>query len=228
VTDSDAPVDEFDRSAFAERLLQIIDEGRRTATYKLALILALIDACAEHVDADGDAPDSLDVRTIAEHVIGLYFPQVRLYLAMDGSSHELRQITMKSSVTINAVLALYGDAHDNGAATLHEARAGVPQSFERCVERVADNFGRYPLRLLQIVAAPSGRSSTTSRGRRSDSAPARPINCCDSHRWSAHSSSCTGRGWSRRSVVSTSRRNTCALTSSGASECGSRSHCATD
>ena len=31
---------------FAERLLQVIDEGRRTATYKLALLTALIDACA--------------------------------------------------------------------------------------------------------------------------------------------------------------------------------------
>ena len=29
---------------FAERLLQVIDEGRRTATYKLALLIALMDA----------------------------------------------------------------------------------------------------------------------------------------------------------------------------------------
>jgi hypothetical protein len=36
-----------------ERLLRVVDEGRRTATYKLALLLALllalIDAAAEHV-----------------------------------------------------------------------------------------------------------------------------------------------------------------------------------
>jgi hypothetical protein len=35
---------------FAERLLQRIDEGRRTATYKLALLLALIDSCAAGAD----------------------------------------------------------------------------------------------------------------------------------------------------------------------------------
>ena len=29
-----------------ERLLRVVDEGRRTATYKLALLLALIDAAA--------------------------------------------------------------------------------------------------------------------------------------------------------------------------------------
>jgi len=32
-----------------ERLLRVVDEGWRTATYKLALLLALIDAAAEHV-----------------------------------------------------------------------------------------------------------------------------------------------------------------------------------
>ena len=37
----------------AERLLQVIDEGRRTATYKLALLMALIDACATNSDAAG-------------------------------------------------------------------------------------------------------------------------------------------------------------------------------
>jgi hypothetical protein len=34
---------------FAERLLQVIDEGKRTATYKLALLMALIDACCSRV-----------------------------------------------------------------------------------------------------------------------------------------------------------------------------------
>jgi hypothetical protein len=44
------------REIFAERLLQVIDEGRRMATYKLALLLALIDASAEEADKAGLAP----------------------------------------------------------------------------------------------------------------------------------------------------------------------------
>jgi hypothetical protein len=31
---------------FAERLLEVIDSGRRTATYKLALLIALLAPCA--------------------------------------------------------------------------------------------------------------------------------------------------------------------------------------
>ncbi len=43
-------------AGFAERLLEVIDSGRRTATYKLALLIALLDLCARHSDADGRAP----------------------------------------------------------------------------------------------------------------------------------------------------------------------------
>jgi hypothetical protein len=37
-------------AGFAERLLEVIDSGRRTATYKLALLLALLDLYALHAD----------------------------------------------------------------------------------------------------------------------------------------------------------------------------------
>ena len=39
-----------DRSAigFAEKVLELLDEGRYTATYKYALLLALMDVCLEH------------------------------------------------------------------------------------------------------------------------------------------------------------------------------------
>lgn len=40
-------------AGFAERLLEVIHSGRRTATYKLALLLALLDLCARHSDTRG-------------------------------------------------------------------------------------------------------------------------------------------------------------------------------
>lgn len=44
---------------FGERLLAVIDEGRRISTYKLAVLLALIDVCAEQPCTDGKAPVEL-------------------------------------------------------------------------------------------------------------------------------------------------------------------------
>src|SRR5262245_31205690 len=67
-------------AGFAERLLEVIDSGRRTATYKLALLLALLDLCARHSDAEGRAPRVLYTRDIAGQMASLYWPQVIPYL----------------------------------------------------------------------------------------------------------------------------------------------------
>jgi hypothetical protein len=80
---------------FAERLLEVIDSGRRTATYKLALLLALLDLCARRSDEHGRAPGLLHTREIAEQVAAIYWPQVMPYrLPGSGSAVELRQITL--------------------------------------------------------------------------------------------------------------------------------------
>ena len=79
---------------FVERLLEVIDSGRRTATYKLALLIALLDLCARHSDAGGRAPRLLYTRDIAEQVAVLYRPQVIPNLVpRAGSAAELRQIS---------------------------------------------------------------------------------------------------------------------------------------
>jgi hypothetical protein len=90
-----------------ERLLRVIDEGRRTATYKLALLLALIDGVAAMPGAT-----ELPTRRIAANVLAVYYPQTRTYVANDGISRELRQITMKGSPPLRSALRLRlaGDA----------------------------------------------------------------------------------------------------------------------
>lgn len=55
-----------------ERLLRVIDEGRGTATYKLALLAGLIDAVAL---SPGES--HIPTRLIAERVLALYYPQTR-------------------------------------------------------------------------------------------------------------------------------------------------------
>jgi hypothetical protein len=67
------------RLGFADRLLEVIDSGRRTATYKLALLLALIDLCSRRSDGDGHAPSMLYTKDIAEQVVMIYWPQVIPY-----------------------------------------------------------------------------------------------------------------------------------------------------
>jgi 5-methylcytosine-specific restriction endonuclease McrA len=133
-----------------ERLLRVIDEGRRTATYKLALLLALIDCTAL-----SPGTDEIPTRAIAEQVLGLYYPQTRVYVATGGVERELRQISMKSSPVLRSALTLRltGDAH--GCRTVAETRRRFPTEYRRAVDAVEDTFVRYPIPLLQVVGARS-------------------------------------------------------------------------
>lgn len=129
-----------------ERLLRVIDEGRRTATYKLALLLALIDGVAA-----SPGLESLPTRRIAEDVLARYYPQTRLYIANDGIERELRQITMKGSPPLRAALRLrlVGDAAR--CRSVIEIRDRSPAEYERALDAVEDTFVRYPIPLLQVV-----------------------------------------------------------------------------
>lgn len=61
---------------FGERLLAVIDDGRRISTYKLAVLLALIDVCGEHAGDDGKAPVELPTLVLSRRVADLYWPQI--------------------------------------------------------------------------------------------------------------------------------------------------------
>jgi len=145
-------VDREETAVIAERLLQVIDEGRRTATYKLALLMALIDACATNADAAGRAPTELHTREIARHVLRLYLPHVRSYLAHgDDEPMLLRQITNKNSAVLGAILRLHLVGEQTRHRTPESLELHHPSEFRRCLDEVERTFARYPLRLLQVV-----------------------------------------------------------------------------
>lgn len=127
----------------AERLLQVIEEGRRTATYKLALLTALIDASADNADGAGRAPQSLHTREIARHVLRLYLPHARRYLATpDAEPMELRQITNKRSTVMAAVLGLHLVGETSRHRTVGELEHHHPDEFTRCLDEVETTFAR--------------------------------------------------------------------------------------
>jgi len=66
-----------DGDVFAARLLQVVDDGRRVATDKVALLLALLDATTDPATDTGRAPATLHTRVVAHHVLRLYLPQAR-------------------------------------------------------------------------------------------------------------------------------------------------------
>jgi hypothetical protein len=129
-----------------ERLLRVVDEGRRTATYKLALLLALIDAAAL-----SPGKDHVSTHELSRLVLELYYPQTREYVANDGIQRELRQISMKGSPPLREVLRLRLLAEAQGCRNLAEARRVLADEYDRTLEAVEQTFVRYPIPLLQVV-----------------------------------------------------------------------------
>jgi hypothetical protein len=135
-------------AGFGERLLAVIDEGRRTATYKLALLLALIDVCAENPTPSGAAPQRVGTRTIARRVAELYWPQVRPYPSGEGVL-VLRQITNKQATILHAVASLA--AKVGSSVPFARAESMDPGGFEVMLDEVELTVARYPLLRLQTV-----------------------------------------------------------------------------
>ncbi len=131
-----------------ERLLRIIDEGRRTATYKLALLLALVDTVAERPGAE-----EIPTRAIATHVLERYYPQTRVFVAADGIERELRQISMKGSPVLRAALRLRLLGDGAGCREAAQTAERIPEAYGEALTATEDTFVRYPIPLLQVVGS---------------------------------------------------------------------------
>jgi HNH endonuclease len=131
-----------------ERLLRVIDEGRRTATYKLALLLGIVDAAAM---SPGES--TLPTRLIAERVLALYYPQTRPYIDISGAAHHARQIVMKTSSVLTAIEGLRSRAEVRRCRSIDEVHTALPADYLRTLDVVEETFVRYPIPLMQVVGA---------------------------------------------------------------------------
>lgn len=139
-------------AGFAERLLEVIDSGRRTATYKLALLLALVDLCAQRSDEEGRAPSELRTRDIAEQVAELYWPQVAPFRVQGWpEAFDLRQISNKRSTIVDVLRSFRSESESSGVTSLWLARHRFQDSYEAAITRIERTLAEQPLPRLQTI-----------------------------------------------------------------------------
>lgn len=145
---------------FAERVLSLIDSGRKSATYKLATLMALIDVVAESSDPHFGAPDVVSGRAVAQRVIEMYWPQSAVYGTGAGDTAlPLRQSPQND---IPAKLHAWRVEHQLGDRTsLDSARAAAPQAFIALERDLVATVLRMPIPKLQRFG--EGRNSTEDR-----------------------------------------------------------------
>jgi hypothetical protein len=102
---------ERDAIAFGEKVLALLEQGAFTATYKYAVLLALIDACLEHTDGNGAAPTELHPRHLRRRVVELYWPHTRPFGDAEGGAGKvLRQSSVGTQARIVSLIGGFRDA----------------------------------------------------------------------------------------------------------------------
>jgi 5-methylcytosine-specific restriction endonuclease McrA len=131
-----------------ERVLQILASGSYTSTYKLAVLVGLMDLCLANTAANGAAPTSITTRQLAEKVVELYWPQVSPW---DGD--RLRQNRGKPGVILRAVEELRdrADTRLSTGAGFARVRIQDPAATAQAINRVEWKLIQMPLPKLQRV-----------------------------------------------------------------------------
>lgn len=143
----------------AERVLRLLDEGRYTATYKQAVLVALIDLCLESTKHDGIPADTLTTRQVAEKVIALYWPHTRVW-ATEAGGRILVQNSSGARSTIErggGILAKIRSFREHAegltprATSLALARSTRPDEYRRLLDDVEWTLVDMPLPKLQRI-----------------------------------------------------------------------------
>lgn len=137
-----------DAIAFGEKVLAMLDQGLFTATYKYAVLLALVDACLEHTDADGTPPTAVHPRTLGQRVVELYWPHTSLYGGADAAV-VLRQNRGGQAEIVTLVRRFRETVDGSGHASLATARLIDASGYERLVDDVTWKLVQMPLPRLQ-------------------------------------------------------------------------------
>ena len=139
-------------AAFSERIIQLLDQGRFTATYKFAVLLGLMDVCLQHTSAGGAAPSSVSTRDLAERVLELYWPHTVPFSAEKGDVGRVLAQNNNGQAEIVSTIARFRErfARDR-SVPLGAARRVAPDRYERLIDRIEWKLIEMPLQRLQVV-----------------------------------------------------------------------------
>lgn len=138
-----------DSLLLGQRVVAILETGRRTATYKLATLMALIEHCIENLPEQPDDALPVPLPALAHRVVEIYWQQVRPF---DG--HELRQSTGSSARILRATKEL-SVAAGPATGSVDLARLRAPAAYDRAIDDVVLCLAQQPLHRLQKMAGSS-------------------------------------------------------------------------
>jgi hypothetical protein len=140
--------------AFAERVLDLLEDGRFTATYKYAVLLGIMDVCLETTKVSGAPPDTVTTRQLAEKVVELYWPHTVEFIAT-GRSVLLKQNTLGQAEIVRDIGDFRARHAPDPTATHWQSQQAAPRAYEALVRRVEWKLIEMPLPRLHTVGPSS-------------------------------------------------------------------------
>jgi 5-methylcytosine-specific restriction endonuclease McrA len=141
----------------AERVLRILDEGRYTATYKQAVLVALLDLCLEATNDKGAPPVSLTTRQLAQKVCALYWPHTRVWgtrgrVLVQNRSGAADTVALGGGLLAKIrVLREALEAESPGTVSLASLAAVRDERYERLIDEIEWTLVEMPLPKLQRI-----------------------------------------------------------------------------
>lgn len=138
-------------AAFAENLLDLLDTGRRSSTYKYALLLALVDSVASHTTAAGGAPTAVTVRDLAPRVVSIYWQQTRPWAREHPDPDQpLRQYTGGQAEIVSRIATFRSEtAGADSPLPFAQIRNSFADESERLIDNVRWKLIEMPIPRLQ-------------------------------------------------------------------------------
>ncbi len=135
-----------------QRVIAILEQGQRDATYKLATLMALIEHSIENLPRRADDPLAVPIPELAHRVLALYWQQV---LPFYGHDLAQRRTGTKTRI-IDATKALREAANaGNSRMSLGIAMLRAPAAYKVAIDRIALALIKQPLpRLQKLPGAP--------------------------------------------------------------------------
>jgi HNH endonuclease len=137
------------RFQLGRRVVAMLETGLRTATYKLATLMALVEHCIENLPERPQDTLRVSLPELAHRVLDIYWQQVRPF---DG--HELRQSTQSCARILLATNQLRA-ASGRATGSVDVARLRAPAAYQSAIDEITLCLAQQPLHRLQKLPGSS-------------------------------------------------------------------------
>lgn len=135
-----------------QRVVAILETGQRDATYKLALLMAVIEHCVENLPERSGDPLRVAIPELAHRVLAIYWQQVRPF-----EGHDLAQRRTGSKSRIIAATKELRAATGAGGRglSLEVAIMRRPDAYQKAINGIVIALATQPLPRLQKLPGSS-------------------------------------------------------------------------